>query len=173
MEAATQESQGETIGSQDPFAQAAAIIPRVEERRHHGRVKGLGFGARPTQVFRSSPGGRSTNERGSTSGTATQPFEQQQRQRAIDERSRALDERSRAVEEQQRTVEEQQRAVTEQQRTLQEQARVMDERQRAIEQQQRQIAEQQQALAKMLEEAARRGEPRRRRRSPNSSGDDA
>ena len=74
-------SQGEGEAAQtqqDPIAQAAAIMPHVEAQPPSGRVKDLGYGSLPTQLFRSSPEAGSSRCQQST-GTS-QPFEERLRE---------------------------------------------------------------------------------------------
>ena len=74
---ATPESQeGESV-SPSPFAEVAAIHAEIGTPDRAGRVPGLGFGARPTQLFTSS-GSRGTQGYSPASSGATQHARQQE-----------------------------------------------------------------------------------------------
>ena len=159
---ATQPQEGEAAqAEQDPIAQAAAIMPHVEAQPHSGRVKGLGYGALPTQLFRSSPGAGSSRSQQST-GTS-QPFEERLREDLHLTQQRVLEEQRRAFEQ---SMAEQRLAF---EQVMAQEREHQLERQRAIEAREAIIEQQHEEVRQMLEEVRRRN---RQCRSPPQSGDD-
>ena len=71
--------------SMSPFAEVAAIRAQLGTLDRAGRVPGLGFGARPTQLFPSS-GSRATQSYLATSSGATQQARQQEERMRARER---------------------------------------------------------------------------------------
>lgn len=71
------ESQGETQGESqgDIISSLVAIQQELGTREHPGRVRGLGFGARPSRVFGRSS--RAAYEGGSSSQPSTSRYEEE------------------------------------------------------------------------------------------------
>ena len=72
-----------------PFAEVVALHTQMGTQNRAGRVPGLGFGARPTQLF---PPSGSRGSQASSSG-ASQSYEAQQLDERLRERERDIAER--------------------------------------------------------------------------------
>ena len=150
---ASAEAQDESV---DPLDEVVVLREEIGRRDHSGRVRGLGFGATPTQLARPSQfAGRSTYDHGGASGSSqSTPLGAQ-----------ALEERLR---EQERRLEEQERRIAERERALAEQEQAAQQSQSAAADLLAEVRREQER------ERERRRERRRRRRQglPSSSSSD-
>ena len=104
---ASAEAQDESV---DPLDEVVVLREEIGRRDHSGRVRGLGFGATPTQLARPSQfAGRSTYDHGGGSSQSA-PVGAQGIEERLREQERRLAEQERRIAERERAFAEQEQA---------------------------------------------------------------